>query len=90
VASASSSKNKAPRALKASSTAWARPLIGAAPVCGASAIHKGARRRSMSAIGVEPTGDTWRARPLPLAAEGGVKRAQDVRPARHWLSSHEA
>ena len=34
----------------------------------------------MSAIGVAPTGDTWRARPLPLAAAGGVKRAQDVRP----------
>ncbi len=83
----SSSKNKAPRALKASSTAWARPLIGAAPLEGASAIQSGVRRRSMRAIGVAPTGDTWRAR--PLAGAGGVKRAQDVRPARHWPSSHE-
>ena len=54
----SSSKNKAPRVLNASSTACARPLIGAAPLEGASAIHSGVRRRSMRAIGVAPTGDT--------------------------------
>ena len=47
-------------------------LIGATPLTGASAIHNGVRRRSMRAIGVAPTGDTWRDRPLPLAAAGGV------------------
>ena len=44
---------------------------------GASAIHSGARRRSMSAIGVAPTG-AWRAR---AAAVGGDRRRQP-RPGR--------
>ena len=59
----------------------------AASLDGASAIQSGARRRSMRAIGVAPTGAGRRA--PPFAPGGGVNRAQAVRPARHWASSHE-
>ena len=59
-----------------SSTAWARPLSGAAPLGGASAIQSGARRRSMRAIGVAPTGDDM----ARAAIRGGGRR--QTRPGR--------